>query len=142
MQHATEFLLQLQTMPWFSGNRPAGVRCFAETTVHGWRSCQIPREEQADFPRVAHLMGNLAVGFCQALSADRRSPEGLGAWENPTGRLDCLRASRGNTCFENPQPCFGLLLTDYYLQEAREAVKNPQVTLAYPFPACNQGKEL
>jgi hypothetical protein len=35
------------------------------------------RAEQADFPRVAHLMCNLAVGFCQALT--RRiggSPEG------------------------------------------------------------------
>jgi hypothetical protein len=90
------------------------------------------RAEQADFPRVAHLMCNLAVGFCQALSADRRSPEGLGAWENRTGRLEFLRASRGNTRFENPQPCFGLLLTDYYLQEAREAVKNPRVTRITP----------
>jgi hypothetical protein len=55
--------------------------------------------EQAEFSRLAPLWCNLAVGFCQALSADKRSPEGLGAWENPTGGLHSQKASRGNPHF-------------------------------------------
>jgi hypothetical protein len=108
--------------------------CFAETTVHGCRSCSIPRErEQADFPRLAPLWWNLAVGFCQALSADKRSPEGLGAWENPTGRLHSERASRGKSLSRNGnRACFSLILNHYYLQEAREGSKNPRVIWRYP----------
>jgi hypothetical protein len=75
----------------------------------GMEELSHPRErEQADFPRLAPLWWNLAVGFCQALSADKRSPEGLGAWENPTGRLHSNRASRGKPRFEDPQPCFSV----------------------------------
>ena len=108
--------------------------CFAETTVHGWRSCSIPRErEQADFPRLAPLWWNLAVGFCQALSGDSRTPEGLGAWENPTGGLHSNRASRGKPRFKDPHPCFSLLLNHYYLQKAVEPAKNSWVILRYPF---------
>src|SRR5918999_5235497 len=71
---------------------------FAEyLAVRGTTSLE--RADQADFPRLAPLWWNLAVGFCQALSGYRRTPEGLGAWENPTGGFHSERASR-----ESPPP--------------------------------------
>jgi hypothetical protein len=79
----------------------------------------------AFFAWLAHGLPELAERILSSLSADKRSPEGLGL-ERIRGASYALAvpAKQKRVVYSVSR----LLLTDYHLQEAIQAVKNPQLT--------------